>query len=199
MICLQYELTLRKATDLTSGPAFESQVRSLLDSSHSNDRSFHGSTSNFQYRADRLPQWTSVKELVDNVSGVSFPSLEESQHLLDQFLFYLGVSQHFFDPRSFSDDLMLLFQSPETRQQQMDSPWFTEYLLVMAMAKLMDVKHPTSQTPGTDLFAEALKRLPPLHHMGGEGVIAVEILTLITTYLQWCDRKHDAYLYVRHT
>ncbi|KGO42972.1 Transcription factor, fungi [Penicillium expansum] len=184
------------ATDLTSGPAFESQVRSLLDSSHSNDRSFHGSTSNFQYRADRLPQWTSVKELVDNVSGVSFPSLEESQHLLDQFLFYLGVSQHFFDPRSFSDDLMLLFQSPETRQQQMNSPWFTEYLLVMAMAKLMDVKHPTSQTPGTDLFAEALKRLPPLHHMGGEGVIAVEILTLITTYLQWCDRKHDAYLYI---
>ncbi|KAF4761004.1 hypothetical protein N7455_001466 [Penicillium solitum] len=184
------------ATDLTSGPAFESQVRSLLDKSHSSDRGFHGSTSNFQYRADRLPQWTSVKELVDNVAGVSFPSLEESQHLLDQFLFYLGVSQHFFDPRSFSDDLMLLFQSPETRQQQINSPWFTEYLLVMAMAKLMDVKHPTSQTPGADLFAEALKRLPLLHHMGGEGVVAVEILTLITTYLQWCDRKHDAYLYI---
>ncbi|KAG0161120.1 hypothetical protein PDIDSM_8653 [Penicillium digitatum] len=188
---------LRRTTDLTSGPAFESQVRSLLDCSPSSDRSFHGPTSNFQYRADRLPQWTtSVKELVDNVADVSFPSLEESQHLLDQFLFYLGVSQHFFDPRSFSDDLMLLFQSPETRQQQMNSPWFAEYLLVMAMAKLMDVQHPTSQTPGTDLFAEALKRLPPLHHMGGEGVIAVEILTLITTYLQWCDRKHDAYLYI---
>lgn len=194
----EYELTLREATDLTSGPAFESQVRSLLDRSHSSDRSFHGSTSNFQYCADRLPQWTSVKELVDNVAGVSFPSLEESRHLLDQFLFYLGVSQHFFDPRSFSDDLTLLFQSPDTRQQQINSPWFTEYLLVMAMAKLMDVKHPTPQTPGTDLFAEALKRLPPLHHMGGEGVIAVEVLTLIATYLQWCDRKHDAYLYVRY-
>jgi hypothetical protein len=37
--------------------------------------------------------------------------------------------------------------------------------------------------PGTDLFAEALKRLPPLHHMGGEGVIAVEVLTLITRRL----------------
>ncbi|KXG48290.1 Transcription factor [Penicillium griseofulvum] len=32
--------------------------------------------------------------------------------------------------------------------------------------------------------------------MGGEGVVAVEILTLIATYLQWCDRKHDAYLYI---
>ncbi|CAI7657728.1 unnamed protein product [Penicillium glandicola] len=184
------------ATDLTSGPAFESQVRSLLDRSHSNDHNFHGSTSNFQYQADRLPQWSSVKEIVDNVAGVSFPSLEESHHLLDQFLFYLGVSQHFFDPRSFSDELMLLFQSPETREQHINSPWFTEYLLVMAMAKLMDVKHPTSQIPGADLFAEALNRLPPLHHMGGEGVLAVEILTLIATYLQWCDRKHDAYLYI---
>ncbi|OQE47415.1 hypothetical protein PENCOP_c001G05572 [Penicillium coprophilum] len=184
------------ATDLTSGPAFESQVRSLLDRSHSSDYNFHESTSSFQYQTDRLPQWTSVKELVDNVAGVSFPSLEESQHLLDQFLFYLGVSQHFFDPRSFSDDLMLLFQSPVTRQRQINSPWFTEYLLVMAMAKLMDVKHPTSHTPGADLFAEALKRLPPMHHMGGEGVVAVEILTLIATYLQWCDRKHDAYLYI---
>ncbi|OQE05714.1 hypothetical protein PENVUL_c022G01821 [Penicillium vulpinum] len=192
----EHGLTLREATDLTSGPAFESQVRSLLDRSHSSDRNFHGSTSNFQYRADQLPQWTSVRGLVDNVAGVSFPSLEESQHLLDQFLFYLGVSQHFFDPRSFSDDLMLLFQSPDTRQQQINSPWFTEYLLVMAMAKLMDVKNPTSQTPGTDLFAEALKRLSPLHHMGGEGVVAVEILTLVATYLQWCDRKHDAYLYI---
>ncbi|KAJ5773311.1 hypothetical protein N7457_008207 [Penicillium paradoxum] len=184
------------ATDLTSGPAFESQVKSLLDRSHSNDLNFHEYSPEFQYRADRLPQWASVKDLIDNVTGVTFPSLEESQHLLDQFLFYLGVSQHFFDPRSFSDDLMLLFQNPETRKQQMRSSWFTEYLMVMAMARLMDVKHPISRTPGADLFAEALRRLPPLHHMGGEGVVAVEILTLIATYLQWCDRKHDAYLYI---
>lgn len=80
----------------------------------------------------------------------------------------------------------------------MKTTWFAEYLLVMAMAKLMDVKHPTSQTPGAELFAEALKLLPPLHQMGGEGVMAVEILTLIATYLQWCDRKHDAYLHVCH-
>jgi proline utilization trans-activator len=129
---------------------------------------------------------------------LSIPSLEESQHLLDQFLFYLGVSQHFFDPRSFSDNLGLLFQSPETKRQQMNTTWFAEYLLVMAMAKLMDVKNPTSQTPGAELFAEALKLLPPLHQMGGEGVMAVETLTLIATYLQWCDRKHDAYLHVCH-
>jgi hypothetical protein len=191
----EYELTSHQATDLTSGPAFESQVRSLLHRSSPND-AFHGLHPKRQDGSHREPNWTSARELVKNASEVTFPSLEESQHLLEQFLFYLGVSQHFFDPRSFSDDLMLLFQNSETREQQMRSPWFMEYLLVMAMAMLMDVRHPTSQPPGSDLFAEALKRLPPLHNMGGEGVIIVEVLTLIATYLQWCDRKHDAYLHV---
>ncbi|KAI9925483.1 hypothetical protein MW887_005864 [Aspergillus wentii] len=169
------------ATDLTSGPAFESQVRSLLDQTHPE----HNDS-----------QWTSARPLVNEATAPTIPSLSESQHLLDRFLFYLGVSQHFFDPRMFSDSMMLLFQSPQQRDYQMRSTWFTEYLLVMAMAKLMDVDEPTSQPPGANLFAEAMRRLPPLHQLGEEGVIAVEILTLVTTYLQWCDRKHDAYLYI---
>lgn len=68
---------------------------------------------------------------------------------------------------------------------------------MMAMAKLMDVESPASHPPGSALFTEALSRLPPLHHLGSEGIISVEILTLIATYLQWCDRKHDAYLHVK--
>ncbi|CAG7930552.1 unnamed protein product [Penicillium olsonii] len=182
-------------TDLTSGPAFESQVRSLLHRSHPNDVLYTSDPISHD-RPDQTPQWTSVRELVNENLDVTFPSFDESQHLLELFLFYLGVSQHFFDPRSFSDELMMLFQSTESRKKQMRSPWFTEYLLVMAMAKLINVRHPTSQPPGSDLFAEALKRLPPLHQMGGESVIMVEILTLITTYLQWSDHKHDAYLYI---
>lgn len=139
--------------------------------------------------------WTSVDTLLEDPIE-SLPSLEQSRHLLEQFLFYLGVSQHFFDSRTFSDSLVLLFQNPETREEVERSTWYTEYLLVMAMAKLMDVENPTPHPPGSALFTEALSRLPPLHRLGGEGVIAVEILTLMATYLQWCDRKHDAYLYV---
>jgi proline utilization trans-activator len=142
-------------------------------------------------------QWASVRGLVDGANSPGILSLEESHHLLDQFLYYLGVSQHFFDPRSFSDSMVLLFQTPETREQHKRTTWYTEYLLVMAMAKLIDVEQPTSQPPGSDLFAEALRRVPPLQNLGEEGVVAVEILTLVATYLQWCDRRHDAYLYVR--
>ncbi|KAI2896886.1 transcriptional regulator family: Fungal Specific TF [Aspergillus niger] len=184
------------ATDLTSGPAFESQVRSLLDRSKP-----HRPVSSGGYQSHRRPdglvgRWVTSRELVEGVKDAEIPSLEESHHLLDQFLFYLGVSQHFFDPRSFSDSMVMLFQTPESREEQKRTTWYTEYLLVMAMAQLMDVEQPTSQPPGADLFAEALRRVPPMQSLGEEGVIAVEILTLVATYLQWCDRRHDAYLYI---
>ncbi|KAL3252956.1 hypothetical protein ABHI18_009814 [Aspergillus niger] len=184
------------ATDLTSGPAFESQVRSLLDRSKA-----HRPVSSGGYQGHRGPdalvgRWATVRELVEGVKDAEIASLEESHQLLDQFLYYLGVSQHFFDPRSFSDSMVLLFQTPESREEQKQTTWYTEYLLVMAMAKLMDVERPTSEPPGADLFAEALRRVPPMQSLGEEGVIAVEILALVATYLQWCDRRHDAYLYI---
>ncbi|OQE17953.1 hypothetical protein PENSTE_c019G08083 [Penicillium steckii] len=182
------------ATDLASGPAFESQAKSLLDRSYSSPLE---TSRDAQHRNYDSPQsrWESVDTILENTADF-LPSLEESQHLLEQFLFYLGVSQHFFDSRTFSDTLMLLFQSQQTREEVKRSSWYTEYLLVMAMAKLMDVESPASHPPGSALFTEALSRLPPLHHLGSEGIISVEILTLIATYLQWCDRKHDAYLHI---
>ncbi|KAE8159436.1 hypothetical protein BDV40DRAFT_273418 [Aspergillus tamarii] len=183
------------ATDLTSGPAFESQVKSLLDRNHPTNSAILRTPVN-RGSTEAATNWTSVRPLVSENAVPTIPSLEESQHLLDRFLFYLGVSQHFFDPRTFSDNMVLLFQDDQTQERQMHTTWFTEYLLVMAMAKLMDVEDPSSQPPGASLFAEAMRRLSPLHQLGEEGAIAVEILTLIATYLQWCDRKHDAYLYI---
>ncbi|KZF23871.1 hypothetical protein L228DRAFT_282548 [Xylona heveae TC161] len=182
-------------TDLTSGPAFESRVKSLLDRNHAT-RSYNAHIPKNTASNEISTQWTSARPLLNDHGAPTIPSPEESQQLLDRFLFYLGVSQQFFDPRTFSDCMTLLFQNEETRENQMRTTWFTEYLLVMAMAKLIDVEDPSFQPPGADLFAEAMRRLPRLYQLGEEGVIAVEILTLITTYLQWCDRKHDAYLYI---
>src|SRR5690242_3442581 len=79
----------------------------------------------------------------------------------------------------------------------MQTPWFSQYLLVMAMAKLMDSERPTEdQPPGSELFAEAVHHIPPIHRFGEFGVVGAEILALTALYLQWTDKKHDAYLYV---
>ncbi|CAI7657802.1 unnamed protein product [Penicillium discolor] len=153
------------ATDLASGPTFVAQVRSLLDRSKKQVPSPTGMGS--QTQADARSR--SFERPLNSSNDSSMLSLEESQHLLDQFLFYLGVSQHFFDPRSFSDSMILLFQSREGQEKQKQTTWYTEYLLVMAMAKLMDVKQPTSQPPGSSLFAEALDQLPALHQLSSGG------------------------------
>ncbi|BCR91509.1 Zn(II)2Cys6 transcription factor domain-containing protein [Aspergillus chevalieri] len=165
------------ATDLTSGPAFESQVRFLLDLSKPCP-----SPASVIYSSQRIPcgsraQWASVRTLLNHTDEPPIPSLEASQQLLDQFLFYLGVSKHFFDSRSFSDSMVLLFQTPESREQQKRTSWFTEYLLVMAMAKLMDVEPSSCQPPGSDLFAEAR----PISN----GAIASMMLIFIKLLANW--------------
>lgn len=143
-------------------------------------------------------EWCSTADLVEKAPTLELPSEAESCRLLELFLAYMGTNQHFLDPRTFSDNLTLLYQNSATQQQQKTTMWFVQYLLVMAMGKLMDNDTASTRNlPGSSYFAEAMRRLPPLHKLGGCGIIAVEVLCLATTYLQWCNRRHDAYLYVR--
>ncbi|ETS86216.1 hypothetical protein PFICI_00044 [Pestalotiopsis fici W106-1] len=187
-----------------SGPAFERRVRSLLHSHIEYDRDA-GDNSNVQLGLDAIehpepapPIWTSTQDLLRKAHGrPDLPSEQDSHRLLGLFLSYMGVNQHYLDPRTFVDTMAELFQSPTSRLHQMKTMWFIQYLLIMAMGKLMDTDTETSGPhPGVSYFAEAMRLLPQQYELGSHGVISVEILCLVALYLQWCDRKHDAYLYV---
>lgn len=108
----------------------------------------------------------------------------------------MGDNQHFLDDRAFTDSLTLLSRSPGSRAQLSQSLWYLEYLLVMSIGKLLDDDPGSTQPPGIDYFSEALRRLPPLHELGNAGSVAVEILALTGTYLQWIGKSQDAYIYV---
>jgi hypothetical protein len=110
----------------------------------------------------------------------------------------MGFSQHFFDPRAFTDSLTMLYRSVRTRAEQQASLWFSEFLLVLAIGRLLDNDSVADNPPGSVYFAAAVKRLPPLYELGEAGTPAVEVLALAATYLQWVDKKHDAYLYVSY-
>lgn len=144
-----------------------------------------------------IANWRPSTELVDVSSAPELLSKSESYRLFDLFVSLMGTTQHFIDPRTFGDQIDLLYHNEFTRSAQMRTTWFTEYLLVMAMGMLIGSPSEGSDNPpGSAYFAEAMRRLPPLHQLGSHGIIAVEILCLTGLYLQWCDRKHDAYLYV---
>lgn len=143
-------------------------------------------------------QWRPSIELVDVSSAPELLSKSESYRLFDLFVSLMGTTQHFIDPRTFGDQIDLLYHNETTRSAQMQTTWFTEYLLVMAMGMLIGSPSEGSDNPpGNAYFAEAMRRFPPLYQLGSYGIIGVEILCLSGLYLQWCDRKHDAYLYVR--
>ncbi|KAJ0334066.1 hypothetical protein COL5a_000107 [Colletotrichum fioriniae] len=185
------------------GPLFEQRLRSLFHENNGKDPDSpeKDAPEHLENEDPRdlpfTPEWTSTNELIKGIPHQAFPKEAESNRLLNLFNSYMGVTQHFLDQRTFTDNMTLLFNSQASRARQTDTPWFTLYLLVMAMGKLMEedpreVRGP----PGAFWFAEAMRRLPPLHSISEYGIVGLEILCLATTYLQWNDRKNDAYFFV---
>lgn len=90
----------------------------------------------------------------------------------------------------------MLFQNEDSRQRTMESIWFVQYLLVMAMGKLMDFDTDVDTPHGLDYFAEAMHRMPPMHRMSDSGIIGVEILALVALNMRWRERMYEAYFNV---
>ncbi|TDZ19579.1 Proline utilization trans-activator [Colletotrichum orbiculare MAFF 240422] len=185
------------------GPLFERRVRNLFhaDANKDPDSPEHDPSEGHAHDAARdapfTAEWNSTEELIRGIPAPSLPSEAESHRLLELFVSDMCITQHFLDQRTFIDNMTMLFQSPSARVKQMNTPWFTQYLLVMAMGKLVESQQEiNTEPPGAAYFAEAMRRLPPLHSISEYGIVAVEILCLTTTYVQWCDRKNEAYFFI---
>ncbi|OLN89017.1 putative transcriptional regulatory protein C3C7.04-like protein 3 [Colletotrichum chlorophyti] len=186
------------------GPLFQQRLRRLFhentgkdSESPEKDEPEEGLENDESRDLPFTPEWTSTGELIRGIPYQAHPKEAEANRLLNLFNSYMGVTQHFLDQRTFTDNMTLLFQNQASRKQQMETPWFTLYLLVMAMGKLMEEDpREVLGPPGGYWFAEAMKRLPPLHGISEYGIVGLEILCLATTYLQWNDRKNDAYFFV---
>jgi proline utilization trans-activator len=169
-----------------------------MSSNHSHNDRVHLSVDQSEETCVDYTEQT-AKDLIDDIPSISPPTQTESQQLLERFLLFLGVTQHFFDPRVFTDSMTMHFRSSKLREEQKRSVWYTKYLLVMAVAKLIanDESRCDNKPPGIEYFAEAVARLQPLSRLRESGVESVEILGLATLYLSWCDKPYEGYFYVR--
>ncbi|KEF55278.1 uncharacterized protein A1O9_08932 [Exophiala aquamarina CBS 119918] len=123
-----------------------------------------------------------------------WPDEERSEILLDAILTSIGRVQHFFDPRSVADRLAMC--SASNGQEPPTTLWYIELLLVFAIGDLLTCKfHDRLSTPGESYFIEAMNRIPGLSHLRTSGIQGIEILGLVTYYLQCADRRDDAYVY----
>jgi hypothetical protein len=127
----------------------------------------------------------------------SLPSEEEAYQLLDSVLFYFGETQHLFDARDASDQLAIIYEDP---QESLQSPGigFLQALLIFAIGRLLCGESDGSNSPpGYALFKYALDLLPCPSELRAHGVAGIEVLAIITVYLQNIDRRDDAASYVR--
>lgn len=193
------------ATDCAPGRSFVKQAKSLLHAHHNQKTSPQNQVIDETVTNDLAAEYDAddgqpqdIMDLIENITPVPIPSQSDSILLMERFIYYLGVTQHFFDPRTFEDSITMLFRNSASREIQKKSLWYTQYLLVMAMGMLIksDDDRDIERPPGVEYFAEAMRRLPSVYKLRNHGVLAVEILLIATLYLSWCDRTHEAYFYV---
>ncbi|CAJ0547369.1 Ff.00g041230.m01.CDS01 [Fusarium sp. VM40] len=181
--------SLAPATSLSSSETFSSEIRTLLAERSRPNPPFassqaHNATPGLsrhsQLGSDKIKHW---------------PTEEDAYSMLSIVVLNVGISQHLFDARAFSDNLSLLFDH-DTADDKVPELWYAECLLVFAIGRLLQAKWDNrSQLPGDEFFQEAIKRLPDMSDLRKQGVLAIELMGLCALYLQISDRKEDAYLY----
>lgn len=181
---------LAPGTSLSSSDTFSSELRTLLT-----ERSRPNPGPVSARPADATPRSMCQSRLgTDKIKY--WPTEEDAYSMLNIVVLNVGISQHLFDVRTFSDNLFSLFND-DAVDTGVTELWYAECLLVFAIGRLLQAKwDDMSKPPGDEFFQEALKRMPDLSSLRKQGVLGIELMGLSALYLQIADRKEDAYLYV---
>ena len=139
------------------------------------------------------PSLPPVTRTIQSIPG--WPSPEEAHDVLEIVVLNIGISQQLFDVRAFADNMHLFFDEPTPQQSSLNT---MEALLIFAIGRLLQARPDDGpKLPGSALYDEAMRLLPPLPELRRSGPLAIGVLGLAAFYLQMTDRKEDAYTYVR--
>ncbi|KAJ5152630.1 uncharacterized protein N7482_009108 [Penicillium canariense] len=126
----------------------------------------------------------------------NLPREQEAYQLLDSVLFYFGEMQYLFDARDVSDQLATFYAN---LQENFQNPTigFLQALVIFALGRLVRGESDVPDSfPGYAMFNYALDLLPNPSELRAHGVAGIEILVIITFYLQNIDRKDDSASYI---
>lgn len=133
----------------------------------------------------------------DPPSTKGLPTLDYAIYLTNTVKFQVSPLFHVFEEELFLPCLRKFYANPMAYATS--SPlWYLQYLLVMALGKAF-LAQPDSNgdgtPPGSELFLRALSRLPDPSGMNHDPLLSMEILCLLSIYLQALGRRLDAYAY----
>jgi proline utilization trans-activator len=123
------------------------------------------------------------------------PSREYAKYLSETVLFHLGDTYHVFEKESFMEMLNAFYD----HDQPLKHLWHMQLLLVIAFGKLFLRRGASSLgPPGAADFLRALRLQPDVLDLWSDPVLRMEILCLITLYLNTADMRPTAYTFVNH-
>lgn len=128
----------------------------------------------------------------------TWPSEATAHRLFDSMQRYFGQSQHLLEPRAFQDQMCLYYsRGEEAATKAVDSLWLAQALLVFALGSYQDcIALHGRELPGSGFYAESLRHIPSVLRLRQHGLLGVEVMALLATYLQSADCKDDAYVAV---
>ncbi len=122
------------------------------------------------------------------------PSREYAKYLSETVLFHLGDIYHVFDKESFMEMLDAFYN----HDQPLKDLWHVQLLLVIAFGKLFLRRGASSLgPPGATDFLRALRLQSDVLDLWDDPILRVEILCLISLYLNTADMRPTAYTFVR--
>ena len=127
----------------------------------------------------------------------NWPEQERAQHYVSLMLTSIGRLQHLVDPKTLNSRLLKTYRV-DMPDVCVEALWYVELLLVFAIGQLLEGQSTAvlGRQPGCAYFQEAMDLLPNLYTLREAGTLGIEILALVTFFLQCSNQKEDAYVHV---
>jgi hypothetical protein len=135
-----------------------------------------------------------------DLTGLNLPSEEYAEYLTQTVHFAFGPMYHLLDKVEFSRKLHEFYQADtsSTSTLQLTGLWHIQMLVIFALGtSILSRESGPSGPTGSQYFARAIEALPDCHQLSQEPVLSIEILGLISLFMQAMDMRVAAHQYVR--
>ncbi|CAG9998268.1 unnamed protein product [Clonostachys byssicola] len=131
---------------------------------------------------------------IPDLSGL--PQTDHGLYMFHTVKFHLGYFSMIIDEPRFLARLHEFEMHPEEVAQS-HRLWLAEYILILAFGEAFLNRPSRGDAPaGTALAARALALLPDLPQLHEEGLLSIEVLSLVALYLHCLDMRVNAFLYI---
>ena len=124
------------------------------------------------------------------------PSMDYALYLTNTVKFRICQLFHLVDEAGYMSELYEFYKNPSEKIRT-SKLWYIQFLLILAFGKAL-LERPAKSTtpPGSVFFVQAMDLLPNTEDLYAEPILAIEVLCMVSLYLQSVDMRRSAYSYV---